>query len=148
MNWWTECVWPSPLCADPMQVGLIGSTEHPHRAKRGRGFEFTLCLTVSWGIDLLVSSVLLVFKPHHQLSWASSLQMADHRTTSQLPKHRRARSAHMAQWVKDPVFSLEWLRWLLWGRFSPWPGNIHILWTWPKKQQTNKKTKPEGPGNN
>ena len=28
----------------------------------------------------------------------------------------------MAQWVKDPVLLLLWLRSLLWLRFDPWPG--------------------------
>ena len=48
----------------------------------------------------------------------------------------------MAQWVKDPALSLQWLRWsLLWLRFGPWPRNFHMLWVWPK--QTNKTKKGE-----
>lgn len=30
----------------------------------------------------------------------------------------------VAQQVKDPVFSLLWLRSLLWLGFDPWPGNF------------------------
>ena len=33
----------------------------------------------------------------------------------------------MAQWVKDPVLSLQWLGSLLWCRFDPWPRNFHVL---------------------
>ena len=32
----------------------------------------------------------------------------------------------MAQWVKDPVLSLQWLSLLLWCRFDPWPGKFHM----------------------
>ena len=60
----------------------------------------------------------------------------------------------MAQWVKDPKLSLQWhrlgsiscpMQWVtdpvllqlwctsqLWLRFSPWPGNFHVLWVWQK----------------
>ena len=32
----------------------------------------------------------------------------------------------MAQWVKDPVWSLLWL-WSQWRhRFDPWPGNVQV----------------------
>ena len=41
----------------------------------------------------------------------------------------------MAQWVKDPLWSLRWLRWLLWHGFNPWPGNFHRLWAQPKKEK-------------
>lgn len=33
-------------------------------------------------------------------------------------------SSLVAQQVKDPVFSLLWLRSLLWLGFDPWPGNF------------------------
>ena len=33
----------------------------------------------------------------------------------------------MAQWVKDPVLPLQWLRSLLWCGFSPWPRNFCVL---------------------
>ena len=44
----------------------------------------------------------------------------------------------MAQWVKDPALSLQ----LLWCRFSPWPGYVHMLRA-QTKQKTN-KTNEEG----
>ena len=37
----------------------------------------------------------------------------------------RSQSPLVAQWVKDPVLSLQWLWLLLWRRFDPWPGNCH-----------------------
>ena len=46
----------------------------------------------------------------------------------------------MAQWVKNPALSLQWLRLLLWHRFNPWPRNFCMPWTKPKKK-TNKQTK-------
>ena len=41
----------------------------------------------------------------------------------------------MAQWVKDPVLSLLWLRLLLWRRFDPWPRNFDMPQVWPKKKK-------------
>ena len=41
----------------------------------------------------------------------------------------------MAQWVKDLVLSLMWLWLLLWHRFNPCPGNLHMPWAWPKKRK-------------
>ena len=41
----------------------------------------------------------------------------------------------MAQWVKDLVFSLQWLGSLLWHGFNPWPRNVHMLWACPKKKK-------------
>ena len=35
----------------------------------------------------------------------------------------------MAQWVKDPVLSLQQLG----HGFDPWPGNFHMPLVWPKK---------------
>ena len=35
----------------------------------------------------------------------------------------------MAQWVKDPVLSLLWLR------FAPWPGNFCMSQVWPPKKK-------------
>ena len=32
----------------------------------------------------------------------------------------------LAQWVKDPALSLQWLRLLLWHGFDPWPRNFHV----------------------
>ena len=39
----------------------------------------------------------------------------------------------MAQQVKDLVLSLQWLGFLLWHRFDPWPGNFHVPQVQPKK---------------
>ena len=39
----------------------------------------------------------------------------------------------VARWVKNLVWSVLWLRSLLWRGFDPWPRNFHILGTWPKK---------------
>ena len=38
----------------------------------------------------------------------------------------------MVQWAKDSALSLQWLRLLLWHRFSPWPGDFHLLQVWPE----------------
>ena len=40
----------------------------------------------------------------------------------------------MAQWVRDPALSLQWLGLLLWLRFDACPGNLHML-----QAQTGKK---------
>ena len=32
----------------------------------------------------------------------------------------------LAQWVKDPALSLQWLRLLMWCRFVSWPWNSHV----------------------
>ena len=32
----------------------------------------------------------------------------------------------MAQWVKDPALSLQWLGLLLWHGFNPWPRKFHM----------------------
>ena len=41
----------------------------------------------------------------------------------------------MAQWVKDPALSLQWLGSPPWRGFDPWPGNCHMLQAWPKKRK-------------
>ena len=38
----------------------------------------------------------------------------------------------MAQQVKDPVLSLQWLGLLPWHRFDPWPGNFQVPWVQPQ----------------
>ena len=43
-------------------------------------------------------------------------------------------SSLVAQWVKDPAFSLLWLCLHLWLRFNPWPGNFCKLPVQPKKK--------------
>ena len=45
----------------------------------------------------------------------------------------------MAQWVKDLVLSLLWLRSQLWCGFYPWPRNFCVLWERPHKIKTNKQ---------
>ena len=58
-----------------------------------------------------------------------------------LLKDTLCRSSPLAQWVKDPMFSLLWLWLLLWHRFDPWPENIHIPWVWQKKKKKKKERK-------
>ena len=41
----------------------------------------------------------------------------------------------VAQQVRDPVLSLLLLQLLLWCRFSPWSGNFHRPWAWPKRKK-------------
>ena len=41
----------------------------------------------------------------------------------------------MAQWVKELVLSLQWLRLLLEYGLNPWPENFHMLQLWPKKKK-------------
>ena len=36
------------------------------------------------------------------------------------------------QWPRPQQQQCHILRWLLWLRFSPWPGTFHMLWVWPK----------------
>jgi len=38
------------------------------------------------------------------------------------------------QQIKDLALSLQWLGSLLWHRFSPWPGNVHMPWVKKKKK--------------
>ena len=40
----------------------------------------------------------------------------------------------VAQQVKDMAWPQLWLRSHLWLRFNPWPGNFHMLWVQPTKQ--------------
>ena len=39
----------------------------------------------------------------------------------------------MAQWVKDPMLSLQQFGSLLWCRLDPWPGNFHMPGVGQKK---------------
>ena len=45
------------------------------------------------------------------------------------------RSSSVAQQVKDPALSLKQLRSLLWCRFDPWPGNLHMPQAQPKRKK-------------
>ena len=44
-------------------------------------------------------------------------------------------SSLVAQQVKDPLLSLQWLGSLLWYRVDPWPGNFHLPQAWAKKKK-------------
>ena len=44
-----------------------------------------------------------------------------------------------AQWVKDPALLQLWHRSQLWLEINPWPGNFHMLWEQPKKKKKKKK---------
>ena len=48
-------------------------------------------------------------------------------------------SSPAAQFVKDPVLSLQQLGSLLWCRFSPWPRNFHMLQAWQKKKKKERE---------
>ena len=61
----------------------------------------------------------------------------------------------MAQQVKDWALSVQWLGWLLWCRFDPWPGEISHAMDMVKKKKEQEKEKeeeykqtPRPPGNN
>ena len=41
----------------------------------------------------------------------------------------------MAQWVKDLVLSLLWLRLLPWHKFDPWSEKFRVLWVQPKRKK-------------
>lgn len=56
------------------------------------------------------------------------------RLASQLVKFR-ARSSPVAQWVKDLASSLQQFWLLLWHRFDPWLGSIHMLQVQEKKKK-------------
>ena len=51
----------------------------------------------------------------------------------------------MAQWVKDPVLSLQQFRSLLWSRFDHWSGNFCMPRARPKKEE-RPKSKPTTQG--
>ena len=48
-------------------------------------------------------------------------------------KNGMLRHSLVAQQVKDPAWSLLWLRSLLWYGFDPYPGNISMPRAQPKK---------------
>ena len=37
--------------------------------------------------------------------------------------------------LRIQALSLQWLGWLLWHRFDPWPRNFHMPQTWSKKKK-------------
>ena len=50
-------------------------------------------------------------------------------------KIKEIRSSPVVQWVKDPAWSLQWLRSLLGCGFESWLGNVHIPCVQPKKKK-------------
>ena len=56
---------------------------------------------------------------------------------------RNKQSSHVAQWIKDPALSLQWLKLLLWHGFDLWPRDFCKLWL-PQKER--KKERGEGGG--
>ena len=44
-------------------------------------------------------------------------------------------SSPVVQQAEDQALSLQWLKWLLWGGFDPWPRNFHV----PQAQIKRKK---------
>ena len=49
------------------------------------------------------------------------------------------KSSLVVQQVKDLALPLQLLRFLLWHRFIPWPGNSHMPQAWQKKKKKRKK---------
>ena len=49
-------------------------------------------------------------------------------------KEKQSKSLLVVQGIKDPPMSLQ----LLWLRFSPWPGNLHVLWARPRGKKKAK----------
>ena len=45
------------------------------------------------------------------------------------------KSSLVMQRVKDPALSLQWLRLLVWGEFSPWPENFYMPQIQPEKRK-------------
>ena len=70
-----------------------------------------------------------------------------HKPQVQLKKKRKNKShttwsSLVAQWVKDPVLSLRWLRSLLW-QVNPWPWNFHMVWVQSKQNKTKQPPPPK-----
>ena len=63
----------------------------------------------------------------HQLSLDRDYENAHHRAPA------------VVKWVKDPKLPQLLCRLQLWFRFSPWPGNFHMPWVWPKKRNKEKE---------
>ena len=54
-------------------------------------------------------------------------------------KRTSERSSLVVLWFKDLVFSLLWLRLLLWQEHKPQPRNFHLLWAWPKRKNKERE---------
>ena len=80
---------------------------------------------------------------------SSNIYNSQDMETSQVPstddpfKNMWNRSSLVAQWVKDPALSLQWLWLLLWHGFDPWPRNFHMPWAQPKKNLNYKDFKKD-----
>ena len=53
----------------------------------------------------------------------------------------------MVQQVKDLALSPQQLGSVPWCGFDLWPGNFHMLQTWPKKRKKQKKNNNKGQHN-
>ena len=60
---------------------------------------------------------------------------------SNMNRKRQFRSSPVAQWVKDPVLSLQELGSLQWHGFSPWHRNFHMPQVQQKKKRKERKKK-------
>ena len=60
-------------------------------------------------------------------------------TPVKMVSSKRQESPMVAQWVKELVLSLQQLRSLLQDGFDPWPGNSHMLCSWPKILMNGKR---------
>ena len=49
------------------------------------------------------------------------------------------KGSSVAQWVKDPVLSLQQLKLLLWCMFNLWPENFYMQWVGKNKQTKNQE---------
>ena len=56
-------------------------------------------------------------------------------------KSSQLRSSLLAQRIKDPMLSLQWLGWLLWHGFNPWPRNFHTPRVRPKESYIAQRQK-------
>ena len=52
---------------------------------------------------------------------------------------KTSKSSCVAQHVKDPALSQQWLESLLWCGFDPWPGNVCMLQVQTKPNKQTKK---------
>ena len=79
-----------------------------------------------------------------RINWdESGLAREGHHTNDSLYKFLLKRqiktdwgwSSLVAQQVKDPKLSLQWLKLLLCKGFDPWPRNLHMPWVQKKKKK-------------
>ena len=72
--------------------------------------------------------------------WECKLVQFTMENSMKILQNIKSRSSLVAQQVKDLALLLLWLWLLLWCRFDPWPGNLCMLWVWPKKKIKNRTT--------